>query len=258
MSKWKISHNTANRISILVLSCFFLSGLTGLVYEILWTRMIVKVIGSAPFAISIVLTIFMGGLGLGSYLASRTIDRVQNPARLVRIYGLLELAIAAYGLALPLLLVVFRPLFAIVYNQLFNHFLLYNFFTFIGCSVLLCIPFICMGATLPILCRFYVTNLSHLGTHAGRLYGLNTIGGALGALLCGFWLINFFGMTGALIFAVLVNGIIGLSCLLVSNNVKIQQVSEAKAVSGSKISHRENTVESSELWHIPEQQQERC
>ena len=55
----------------LVLGCFFISGFTGLIYEIIWTRMIVKVIGSAPFAISIVLTVFMGGLGLGSYLAER-------------------------------------------------------------------------------------------------------------------------------------------------------------------------------------------
>jgi len=60
-----ISKNLTTGISSLVLSCFFLSGLTGLIYEILWTRMIVKVIGSAPFAVSIILTVFMGGLGLG-------------------------------------------------------------------------------------------------------------------------------------------------------------------------------------------------
>ena len=65
-----------------------------------------------------------------------------------------------------------------------------------------------MGATLPILCKFYVSKLSHLGTHAGRLYGLNTLGAALGALLCGFWLINLLGVLGTLIFAVAVNGII--------------------------------------------------
>ena len=60
-------------VSIFVLGCFFLSGLTGLVYEILWTRMIVKVIGSAPFSVSIILTVFMGGVGLGSFLASRVV-----------------------------------------------------------------------------------------------------------------------------------------------------------------------------------------
>ena len=84
-------------LATLVLLCFYLSGLTGLIYEILWTRMIVKVIGSAPFAVSIILTVFMGGLGLGSFLASRTIDRIQAPNQLLRIYALLELVIGFYG-----------------------------------------------------------------------------------------------------------------------------------------------------------------
>ena len=58
--------STARRMAALVLICFFLSGLTGLIYEILWTRMIVKIIAGAPFAVSIILTVFMAGLGLGS------------------------------------------------------------------------------------------------------------------------------------------------------------------------------------------------
>ena len=152
--------------------------------------------GGAPFAVTIILTVFMGGLGLGSYLAGRSIDRVKEPIKLVRIYGLLELAIAAYGLVLPLLLAALKPLYAILYNHLFAHFMPYNFLTFVGCAAILLFPVVCMGATLPILCRFYVTRLSHLGTHAGRLYGLNTIGAAFGALLGGFWLINLLGAWG--------------------------------------------------------------
>ena len=115
-------------LSTLILGCFLLSGLTGLIYEILWTRMIVKVIGSAPFAVSIILTVFMGGLGLGSYLASRVIDRIEEPQKLLRIYALLELAIGGYGIVLPGLIIAFKPLYSVLYNQLFNHFLSYNFF----------------------------------------------------------------------------------------------------------------------------------
>lgn len=189
----------------------------------------------------------MGGLGLGSYLASRTIDRIKEPIRLVRIYGILELAIGAYGLAIPVLLTAFKPLFAVLYNQLFSNFMLYNGLTFVGCSILLCIPVICMGATLPILCRFYVTKLSHLGTHAGRLYGLNTIGAALGALLCGFWLINFLGVGGSLIFAVLVNGFIGLSCLLVKYKAETRKVAANQAVSDSQKSLQTNEAERTTL-----------
>jgi spermidine synthase len=160
----------------------------------------------------------MGGLGLGSYLAGRTIDRVQSPARLVKIYGILELAIGAYALLVPLLLIAFKPLYAIIYNRLYGEFMLYNILTFIGCAAIPCLPVICMGATLPILCRFYVTSLSYLGARAGRLYGLNTVGAATGALLCGFWLISGLGMRGSLILAVVINGLIGIAGLLAASH----------------------------------------
>jgi len=212
-----------SRVSVawFVLVCFFVSGLTGLIYELLWTRMITKIIGGAPFAVSIVLTVFMGGLGVGSYVASRTIDRVKEPMKLVRLYGLLELAIGGYCVVLPLLLLGFKPLYVVLYNRLFEHFMLYSFLTFAGCSLLLVVPVICMGATLPILCRFYVARLSHVGSHTGLLYGLNTIGAALGALLCGFWLIDLLGMQGALLVAVLTNAVIGFSCVGLSCKVKL-------------------------------------
>ena len=205
--------DTNRRTALFVLVCFFVSGMTGLIYEVLWTRMIVKIIGGAPFAVSIVLTVFMAGLGVGSYLASRTVDRVKEPMRLVRLYGLLELAVAGYCLVLPLLLMAFKPLYAVLYNRLFEHFLIYNLLTFVGCSLLLIVPVICMGATLPILCRFSVTRLAHLGTNTGRLYGLNTLGAAAGTLLTGFLLIERLGTTGTLILAVTLNALIGLSCV---------------------------------------------
>ncbi|MBW2137559.1 MAG: fused MFS/spermidine synthase [Deltaproteobacteria bacterium] len=178
--------------------------------------MIVKIIGGAPFAVSIILTVFMGGLGLGSYLASRTIDRVKEPLKLIKIYGILELMIGAYGLILPLLLILYRPLYEWIYNHLFSYFLGYNLITFVGCSLLLIIPVTCMGATLPVLSRFFITTISHVGTHVGRLYGLNTIGAAAGSLLCGFWLIINLGVWGSLIFAVILNSVIGLFCVYLS------------------------------------------
>ena len=213
MADNRVQGDTGHRLALFVLVCFFFSGLTGLVYEVLWTRMIVKIIGGAPFAVSIVLTVFMAGLGLGSFLASRGIDRIRDPMRLIRLYGLLELAVAAYCLVLPLLLRAFKPLYSVLYNRLFEHFMLYSILTFVGCSLLLVAPVICMGATLPILCRFYVTRLTHLGTHTGRLYGLNTMGAAMGAMVTGFWLIERLGTTGTLVLAVAINGLIGLSCI---------------------------------------------
>ena len=221
MAKKKILDHTPPGIFLLVLTCFFLSGFSGLLYEILWTRMMVKIIGSAPFAVSIILTIFMGGLGLGSYLAGRIIDRIRQPLALVKLYGLLELLIGAYALLIPPVLTAFKPLQSILYNGLYDQFIVYHLVTFMICALILGLPIICMGATLPILCRFYVANLTHLGTCTGRLYGLNTIGAALGSLACGFWLISLWGVAGTLAAAVAVNFMIGLACLTVGYKARL-------------------------------------
>lgn len=212
-TKNKTVSRAISRLSALILGCFFISGMTGLMYEILWTRMIVKIIGSAPFAIAIVLTVFMGGLGLGSFLAGRRVDRIKHEKDLLRLYGLLEIIVGLYAVVLLLLLWLVEPLMSDVYNSYFDQFFVYNVITFVICFVLLLIPVTCMGATLPVLSRFYVWSLSHLGSHVGRLYGLNTIGAAVGSLLCGFWFISALGVIGTLVLAMLLNIAIGLVCI---------------------------------------------
>jgi spermidine synthase len=201
-------------LSFLILSCFFLSGAAGLIYEILWVRMIDKVIGSAPFAVATVLTVFMAGLALGSYLAGRHIDRISLQRPLLSLYGKLEVAIGIYGLLLPIFIVLIKPVYSLAYNHLFQFFWIYTLFAFCGCTLLLIIPSSLMGATLPILCRFYVTRPNHLATRTGRLYGVNTVGAAVGALLTGFFLINRFGVWGSIFLAAAINFLVGILCML--------------------------------------------
>src|SRR5262245_44190829 len=88
-----------------LLACFFLSGASGLVFEMVWTRLLTLVFGSTTLAVSTVLTAFMGGLGLGSYVAGRMADRLRDP---VRAYAAAEAAVGVYALAVPSL-VTFYP-----------------------------------------------------------------------------------------------------------------------------------------------------
>lgn len=215
MTSKTTSHRIDDRLSLLILVCFFFSGLTALIYEIIWMRMIGEVVGGAPFAVSAILFVFMGGMGGGSFLASRRIDNF-NTTRLIRAYGSLELLIGVYAFCVPIILLLFKFLYSMLYNALFGFPLIYNFFIFAGALLLLGIPTLCMGATLPILCKFYVARLSHIGTHTGRLYGLNTIGAATGSMLCGFWMIQSLSVWGTLLIAVGINIAIGLICLGVS------------------------------------------
>src|SRR5918997_1678287 len=78
--------------------CFILSGATGLIYEILWARMLGLVFGATTFAISAVLAAFMGGLALGSAWAGKLAARIERP---LRVYGLIEIGIALYAVAVP-------------------------------------------------------------------------------------------------------------------------------------------------------------
>ena len=92
--------NYSPRTLRLVAVCFLLSGATGLIYEVLWARMLGLVFGVTTLAISAVLAAFMGALALGSALAARFAPRINRP---VRVYALIEIVVGVYALAVPLL-----------------------------------------------------------------------------------------------------------------------------------------------------------
>ena len=79
---------------------FFLSGATGLVYEVIWVRLTGIVFGNTSHAISTVLGAFMAGLALGSWKLGRSADRSANP---LRVYGLLEIGIGISAALVPLI-----------------------------------------------------------------------------------------------------------------------------------------------------------
>src|SRR5919202_6828871 len=90
----------SRKILLPIFACFVLSGATGLIYEVLWARMLGLVFGATTFAISTVLAAFMGGLALGSALAGRAGPKIRRP---LRAYGLLEIGVAVYTLLVPAL-----------------------------------------------------------------------------------------------------------------------------------------------------------
>src|SRR5947209_1865023 len=95
---------------------FFLSGGCGLIYEVLWCRQLGLIFGNTVQSLSAVLTAFMAGLALGSYLAGRLCHRLKHP---LLVYGLLELFIGIYCAALPWLLSDHGPVVPI-YRSLYG------------------------------------------------------------------------------------------------------------------------------------------
>lgn len=95
---------------------FLLSGVSGLVYQIIWSRLLALVFGNTLLATSTVLTAFMAGLAVGSYVLVKYVDR--RPRPLIHVYAELEAGIGAFALAFPLLLAAVTPFYTLLYRTL--------------------------------------------------------------------------------------------------------------------------------------------
>ena len=97
----------------LVYGLFFVSGATALIYEVVWARMLTQIFGNTTHAIATVLSAFMGGLALGSYVLGRLADTGRNP---FLIYGLLEGGVGIYGLVIPTLFALTQQAYSRLYG----------------------------------------------------------------------------------------------------------------------------------------------
>ncbi len=207
------------QISGAILACFVVSGAVGLIYEVLWIRMLGLVFGHTVFAITTVLASFMGGLGLGSYCFGRIADRQR---RLLTFYGLLEIGIGGYCLVLPILLGWAAALSLWVSRTWSPSYAAFSALQFLLIAALLVPPTTLMGATLPVLTRFFVQEDRNIGRQVGMLYAVNTLGAVLGALLAGYWLVPTLGIQATLHVAVVLN--IGLGTLVIVFDRHLQQL----------------------------------
>ncbi|HYR77963.1 MAG TPA: fused MFS/spermidine synthase [Pyrinomonadaceae bacterium] len=206
--------NYSPRTLRLVAVCFLLSGATGLIYEVLWARMLGLVFGVTTLAISAVLAAFMGGLALGSALAARFAPRINRP---VRVYALIEIVIGVYALAVPLLFRwvdrVYAEVWAGAWQNLHPGFYGSALSRFVLASVVLIIPTTLMGATLPILAKA-VKASTRRTISVTSLYTLNLVGAIAGTIAAGFVLLPTVGVSLTIWIAALINLFIGLGALL--------------------------------------------
>jgi spermidine synthase len=197
------AHGTPLRtIGAGVLCAFFTSGACGLIHEVAWTRLLRLVMGNTTFSITTVLCAFMGGLALGSYLGGRIIDRRKDA---LRIFALLEGTIGLYCFLLPWLIDGTQPIYRFLYQHTHASFYALGLIRFLFSGLLLLIPATFMGATLPVLARFFVRSPEHLGWSVGTLYAINTFGAVLGASATGFILIPHLGVLKTIYLACLLN-----------------------------------------------------
>ena len=202
----------SSRIIPPIAICFILSGATGLIYEVLWARMLGLVFGATTLAVSTVLASFMGGLALGSALAGRVAARLQRP---LRAYGLIEVAVAVYALLVPWLFRLVDQVYALVWQQLHPNFYLFSLWRFVLSGATLLVPTTLMGATLPVLAAVLLRTPAFKSTSVTRLYAFNLCGAILGTIAAGFFLLPTLGLRKTIYVAAASNVLIGLVAVIV-------------------------------------------
>jgi spermidine synthase len=198
---------------------FLTSGFCSLVYEVVWLRLAMAQFGVTTPMVSIVLSMFMAGLGLGCWGAGRFVRRFQDsvPATPLRFYALTELFIGISGLIMPHVLayghgVLLKAAKGIAWESAVYYVLSG------GWVALSLIPWcFCMGATFP----FAMAAIKKkFGAEAQRsfsyLYLANVVGAVLGTIICAFLLIEMLGFRGTLRLTSAVNGILAGCVFLLS------------------------------------------
>ena len=193
----------------------FFSGLSALVYQVVWLRLLSLTFGVTVHAATTVLASFMGGLAIGSAVAGRLADRSTRPLRL---FGAIEILIGLCALSTPAALGGVHHVYGALFSGASDASPVAAVSQFLLAFAVLIVPTALMGATMPLVVKSSLTRIGGLGTRVGLLYAANTTGAIVGALLAGFYLLPNQGLHRSFLFAATVNvsvGVIALACSVV-------------------------------------------
>ena len=192
----------------------FLSGISALIFETLWLRLSGLAFGNSIWAAALILSSFMAGLALGTTVAASAKFRM----RPLKLYAGLEIAVAVLGctivFALPIVGQLLRPLF----QALWPHQTILLALRVLISFVILLIPTTAMGLTLPIVLEDPVLSKQQFARAVGLLYGFNTIGAVVGALIGELFLIKAFGLWGTSLAAGLLNCVAAVIALWIARD----------------------------------------
>ena len=181
---------------------FFLSGAAGLIYQIAWQRILFSAFGTDLVSISVIVSAFMLGLGIGAIAGGRIVDRY--PGNALVLFTLSEAGIGVFGFFSPAVLTWASDAF---FKQSVFVIGLVNF-------LLVLVPTSLMGASLPVLIVHLSQSWNNVGRSTGWLYSINTIGAMVGALVTSFILLNYIGLNAVIYIAACINIMVALTVYL--------------------------------------------
>lgn len=194
-----------NKLSLLLI-IFTLSGISALIYQICWQRLLFKSFGIDIKSITIVVSVFMLGLGIGAAIGGRLADKFPN--KILLLFSLAELSIGIFGYFSHLLINQISSLFIL---SSVTAIALVNFFV-------LLIPTALMGSTLPMLTFFLNLHYHNIGESIGKLYFFNTAGAAIGAFSTAFFIFDYLTLSQTIYTAAAINLIVAISAFFLGKN----------------------------------------
>lgn len=162
-------------------------------YQVCWQRILFFSFGTDIESTTIIVSVFMLGLGIGSLMGGWATDRW--PEKIIQLFAMFELGIGLFGLISPTLIVAVSDFFILARRETIAA---VNF-------LILLLPTALMGATLPMLITFSLRTYKNIGVSTGSLYFLNTLGAAVGCGLTGFIGFKVLTLKGVITLAACIN-----------------------------------------------------
>ena len=189
-NKKTINHLNSKHFSILSL-LFFLSGLAGLILQVVWMYRLGLIFGNAAYATAATLAAFFLGLAIGGWFLGNASAKFKRP---LFAYGLMEIGIALTALLIIPGIQFYETHYASIVTLIDGKQSFLTILKFIFSIIILLLPTVLMGGTFPVLAQFIGKEKHQLANRGTILYALNTLGASLGALLAGFFLLSKYGV----------------------------------------------------------------
>ncbi len=196
--------------------------MTALIYEIIWIRPLSLVFGTTTYAVSIIVASFILGLAIGSWVAGRFTDKLENP---LKYFALIQIAVGFFGI---LLLPVFNLMpgaYLTLHHLTYPNQSIFFIAQILMSITMITIPATLMGTTLPLMMKTYSKEIATVGKDVGKLDASNSVGAFLGTLAAGFLIIPILGIHDGILVTASINIIMGVMILVTKKYFNLKYIS---------------------------------
>jgi len=206
----------------LLLILFGISGMTALIYEIIWIRPLSLVFGTTTYAVSIIVASFILGLAIGSWFAGKFTDKLENP---LKYFALIQIAVGFFGILLLPVFELLPGLYLNLYHLTYPNQSIFYITQILMSIVMITIPATLMGTTLPLMMKIYSKEITTVGKDVGKLDASNSVGAFFGTLAAGFLIIPILGIHDGILVTASINIIMGGIILITKKYLNLKYVS---------------------------------